>query len=469
MGIHRNKYGVKTLKFLMDFGRVLGYSVKPEESMFTGNPNSPDLDLTWRFNEHAKYPLFIFEVESSSTKSASDNALKVFSRKTSVFEKPLFFFHIFLDNSIGSSRIEYLKENYDKLNYDNYLLSKPNDVFRLIRDILDQTMRLATYFDLFSTIEILKSQNVFSLALKDILNLLVDRGYDRLPESNFLPIIERLIIEKRYDDIYDFYTAYIKNYLSQTQFSFDYNHIGSYGNYYSRDFLRVLHYGIFLISDEEKKLQNIFGDISKIEHCFGTQISWKPGPLLSGGEAFHLSHSPILLTLLCLGFSSSPYATHFSEILKYILKDKTEGFSHFNVHGLIWLLIASRLSKDPKSYEFARSLINENGGIPISWITEVTTDLYESYERFFDDARYDENDVCIDTDCVDIVSYDEWDSWLSPYNLSVCLYELKYQDLLRAILQSFVSTDNVNDYIQGRRAFASYCLSKTIQNKTIEE
>ncbi len=469
MGTHRNKYGVKTLKLLMDFGRVLGYYVKPEESMFSGNPTSPDLDLTWRFNKHAKYPLFIFEVESISTKSASDNVLKVFSRKTSIFEKPLFFFHIFLDDSIGASRIEYLKENYDKLNYDTYLLSNPNDVFRLIRDILDQTMRLTTYFDLFSTIEIFESQNVFSIALVDILGLLVDRGYDRLPESNFLPILERLITEKRYNDVHDFYTAYLRNYLSQTQFVFDYDHVGSYNNYYSGDFLRVVHYGILLISNEEKNLQNIFEYISKLESCFGTQISWKPGSLLPGGEAFHLSHSPILLTLLCLGFSSSPYAIHFSEILMYIIKDKTEGFSHFNIHGLIWLLISSRISKDRKSYEFARLLINENGGIPISWITEVTIDLDESYERFFDDARYDENDVCIDTDCVDIVSYDEWDIWLSPYDLSLPAYELKSQGLLRTILQSFVFTNSANDYVQGRRAFASYCLSKTLQDKAIEE
>jgi hypothetical protein len=129
MGVHRKEPGRILISFLEDLGKSLDYHVSHEEKMFQGQSNSPELDLAWRNNPNAKYPLFIFEIESLAAKSSSDNAVKVFSRRTSNFEKPLYFFHIFVDDSIGEGRIEYLKENYDKTNYNAYSIHKENDFF----------------------------------------------------------------------------------------------------------------------------------------------------------------------------------------------------------------------------------------------------------------------------------------------------------------------------------------------------
>jgi len=134
MGTNRKEEGLNVIALLHSMGQILGYYSRGEELMFPGNPNSPELDVTWRRTEHAKFPLFIFEVESVSAKAASDNAVKVFARKTPAFEKPLFFFRIFLDDEVEPERIDYLTDSFDKLNDGTYRLKRDADNLRLVKD-----------------------------------------------------------------------------------------------------------------------------------------------------------------------------------------------------------------------------------------------------------------------------------------------------------------------------------------------
>jgi hypothetical protein len=348
MGLHRKEQGVALLMLLKDLGRILGYFSTVEEQMFTGDSSSPDLDLTWRLNPNAKYPLFIFEVESTPGKSASDNAIKVFSRKTSIFEKPLFFFHVFIEDPIGKSRVEYLRDNYDKLNYDTYTVNDTGEQFRLISDILDQTMRLRTYFDLYSTIEFFLENKSLDVKPSGILELLVDRGYDLLNESCFLQIVEQIIIDKESNEIRDYYLSYLDGRCSNPHFEVgEYRNLEYYQSCFDADFLEVIHHIILLLSGRDSGLiHEKVKRIKDMECCFGTQVGWFPGPLLPCNEAPHLADSPLLLTLLCLILSPYSHALTFSGMLRYIIENKTKGFDHFNIHGLIWLLMASRIAKD---------------------------------------------------------------------------------------------------------------------------
>jgi hypothetical protein len=108
MGKHQKSAGLDVIKLVGRLGAALGYHVGLEEPMFPGNPSTPYLDVTWRRDRHAKFPLFIFEVESLPTKSATDNVVKVFSRRTPSFQKPLFFFHVFVEQPSDTGRIDYL-------------------------------------------------------------------------------------------------------------------------------------------------------------------------------------------------------------------------------------------------------------------------------------------------------------------------------------------------------------------------
>lgn len=195
MGEHQKEAGRNVIAFLAGLGEVLGYAKRAEERMFPGEPNSPSLDLTWRLDNSVDFPLFIFEVESTANKSASDNALKVFSRTTPQFQKPLFFYHIFLDNSIGAERVDYLKKSFGSVNYDSFLLTSGGEALRLLTTILEQHQRLNQHLDLDSFLRFLLNQSVLEFSVHEALDWSIDIGYDRRPEPNFILTLESLIVE----------------------------------------------------------------------------------------------------------------------------------------------------------------------------------------------------------------------------------------------------------------------------------
>jgi hypothetical protein len=434
MGAHQKEPGVSLITLLKQLGKILGYYPKTEEPMFPGDPGSSDLDVTWRRNAHARFPLFIFEVESVSAKSASDNALKVFARKTPAFEKPLFFFHIFLDDSVGSGRIDYLQQNYDKLNYDIYRLNTTTDGFRLIKDILEQHTRLNTYFDLYSVIDLLQTQDIVRLSVRDIFSLLVESGYDRVAGADFLLTLESLIVNRDYSVVRDYYLTYLNRYLaSESRASQKYSYA------VARSYSSVIHHGLALLFDPARNYDEVFQQLQDIEKSFQPWGLWEPFFGLSRDhDLVLLSEFPQILTLLCAAFSPSAHATYFSQRLARILKE-LRNFTHFNIHGLVWLLIASRIAGDRQSYEFARSVININGGIPFAFITTPTVFVGDD-----PDARIQNPE-----NVVSVVPYDEWGAWLKPH-----LAKLQ-EDLLTSILEAFFV---MNDPESGRNSFASHCL-----------
>lgn len=402
--------------------------------MFPGAPDSPDLDVTWRRNAHAKFPLFIFEVESVSVKSASDNALKVFARKTAAFEKPLFFFHIFVDASVGASRIRYLKENYDNLNYGTYLFDDKTGCFDLVKNILEQHAQLASYLDLYSVIDLLQTHIAMSASVPEILNLLVDKGYDALPSSDFLLTLESMIVIRQYPVVRDYYLSYLPRWLD------DDSHMSQkYPYAVARSYSRVIHHALALLLDPAPKYDVVFKRLRDIEENFQPWPLWEPFFGLSRDhDRVMLSEFPLILALLCAAFSPSPHSAYFSERLARILKE-IRNFSHFNAHGLVWLLIASRIAGDRESYEFARSTINVNGGLPFDLI--IAPSLFVDDEP---DSRF-----ANPQNVITIAPYDEWRAWMEPQ-----LPELK-DDLLGSVLEAFLV---MNDPERGRRAFASHCL-----------
>lgn len=151
-----------------------------------------------------------------------------------------------------------------------------------------------------------------------------------------------------------------------------------------------------------------------------------------------LSEFPLILALLCAAFSPSSHSAYFSGRLALILKE-IRNFSHFNAHGLVWLLIASRIAGDQESYEFARSTINVNGGLPFELVTTPSVFVDDEQDPRFPNPQ----------NIVMIAPYDEWRAWTEPQ-----LPDLG-DDLLSNLLEAFLVTD---DPERGRRAFASHCL-----------
>lgn len=83
----------------------------------------------------------LFEVESTASNSMANNALKVFGQETTIFEKPLFFFHVITAGGSRSSRPEILESTFGKHNYRVYRFSD-GDGTRFVCDVLAQHQRI---------------------------------------------------------------------------------------------------------------------------------------------------------------------------------------------------------------------------------------------------------------------------------------------------------------------------------------
>jgi hypothetical protein len=445
VGVHRKESTIGVISFVQQLGAVLGYDVTTEEPMFPGDPSSSVLDVTWRRDEHARFPLFIFEVESSPTKAASDNVVKVFSRKTPAFQKPLFFYHIFVERPTDTERINYLRENYDKLKYGAYDLSEESAAFRLISEILDQHFQIMASLDLYSLVSLLETQNALDVTSHQVLDKLLDLEYDRLEQANFLMTLEALIAAENYPSIRQFYVRYLPRYLS-------YESRPHPKYYYTTPvgYSRVIHFALLLLLDEDPDYEVSFGQLQELEQSYTPWPLWEPYFGLSyDHDMMLLSEFPLILTMLCAAFSPSLYAPYFSDKLKNILV-QTRDFTHFTIHGLLWHLLASRIAKDREGYEFARLRMNDNEGIPLDLVIEPTLFVGEEPDERFSDLGIPER----------VPEYDDWEEWLGEHISNARV------DILISVIEGFLL---MNHPEMGRASFATFCLQKSLEDVRASE
>lgn len=445
MGEHQRDITLKVISFLEEFGQVLKYHTKREEYMFPGFPTSPILDLTWRRTEQERFPLFIFEVESTPQKAASDNVVKVFSRPTEMFVKPLFFFHVFVDQVLETDRIKSLGELFDKTNYGAYLLSDSTDKQRLISDILDQHLRIELAFSLYALVELLESYDELEFTTLSILENLVQKKYDRVEDAEFVPALERLIIAKGYPTIKQFYLSYLKTYLSYSD-----PLLPKYEFLSASVYSLVIHHALLLlVSGQPSDHERTFSELIRIENSWRYWSGWKLNLQLSNDhDQIAPSDFPLLLTMITVAFSNSRYAVYFSKKLRAVIEEAQRGLS-FYVHGLIWLLIASQIAQDEESYEFARSLINQSGGIPLNLIVKPSIHIDDAHERI----NNPEGNLAV------IPDYSSWAEWLSHQITPT------EADKLNFIIKGFLLFPT--DWDNARYEFSMYCVSKSVSPKSI--
>lgn len=441
MGVHSKKLGLRVIDLLCEFGTILGYYVKKEDPMFNGTRTSSELDVTWRKDKNAKYPLFIFEVESLPSKSASDNAMKVFSRKTPLFQKPLFFFHVFVDKEYETERINYLSSSYDTQNYKNYLLSDKEDSKALIKDIIEQHLRIENHIDIYSLIFLMADASPIRININEFLDILIEVGYDKMETSNFLMTLEVAIVNDSVYNIHEFYLNYLNSFLSNpTYIHQNYNYSVPIG------YSEVIHNGIHLLMNDVADEKLVFEKLLIIERKFKPFELWAPYFGLSyDHDLLLLSEFPLILTLLSISFKNEEYSKYFNGKTVEILKEsiKKMGYTNLNKHGLTWLLFASRITKDENNYSFAKDIINDSGGIDKKFINSPKLNLLvESDEQFMYNNK------------VKIPSYNDWPNFLNRET-----NRIEKTALLKGLLECLLIQ---NDFEFGYEVFAKYCLNRSI-------
>jgi len=141
MTTHTLPTGQMVIEELASLGQALGYSSRTELPT-AEKSNPPAVDVAWMREGNQRFPLMILEVESAASNSAAYSPVKVFGPRNTEFEKPLFFFHVFLEGGEDSSRINDLQSLFGTYNYRAYRL-RLGEAPALLADILSQHRRVS--------------------------------------------------------------------------------------------------------------------------------------------------------------------------------------------------------------------------------------------------------------------------------------------------------------------------------------
>jgi hypothetical protein len=291
-----------------------------------------------------------------------------------------------------------------------------------------------------AVLEVIASQSVVTGQLRDTLDHLVAIGYDQRDDADFLLTIETLILWPRSHVISAFYKEYLPRYLSykpQPAQHYAYTVAAGYSD--------VAHLALLVLLSEPTSPDESFAQLRQVEASF-TWPLWEPYFGLSYDHDFLLlSEFPLLLTLLCFVYGRGEYGTYFSRKLRAIAA-RIAPPNPVTTHCLVWLLLASRLSGDIASYDFAREALNSAGGVTQTVVLSPSAGVNEE-----GDER-----VVSGTDRVSIPPFNDWADWLGTMVAS----SRPRKPLLPIILDAFLV---MHDPESARSAFANLCLHKSVQ------
>ena len=338
MSQHKLPLGKALIDGIVELGKVLGYHIEKEFPVAKAKYGEPPaVDIAWFTTENNKFPLFIFEVESKSTNSMSKNPLKVFSKESKEFEKPLFFFHIVAKGGQHSSNRKDLEAQFGKNNYKIYLLSEDSGT-SLIQDIIGQHARIKCDLDYLALNKVLnytiwKNKTNYKDILTYASNMQLSQN-DILFSYSFLSIEDKNIFP---------------NLITQIKYNVqnDFNDINNFNTYLGSQWLIPILYSIIIgsTSDNEEikcfsnKLiiwQNKSSHMPQITPAFGLSKDY---------DEFIIGYAPQFITL-CIATANKQgeFCIELALVLRDIIKDQRIETHWFGINSAIYLLhISARL------------------------------------------------------------------------------------------------------------------------------
>jgi len=449
MGIHRKTITNDIIGFILRMGEALGYIVDDEEYMFPDERDSPILDVTWRKSSNDKFPLFIFEIESSATKASTDNALKVLSQKTDNYPKPLFLFHIFVDDAADRRRIENLRNQYDDVNYETFALATVPHHPKFVSCVVCQHFRVFDHIDLPAFLNEFINEHPLQMEVSEVLQILIDTKYDLRPGSNFLAELEFSLLEYGEDSFGNFYISYLPAFLTNQSYpSQIYPWQGNQENIY----FRIVHLALVLLTKSSQDHELYFKKIQAEEdRLWGESFSKSYFGLSLDGDCEMYSEWPLVLSMLVLSFAGTNTSRYFSEKLRAFVSEAFDYFGFLTLHPLTWLAIASQVANDYSSYAFAAKLIDRIGGIPLQALAEPS--IFSGFPQ--DDSLEPEYDAsaCFQA----LPQYNEWGFAIAP------LAKPPAARIVQSALSGFLFR-NSNLAGEGRDSFACFCLKSSVHS-----
>lgn len=353
MSRHQINRGVTLIDGISALGSALGYVVKQEHPVEKQRKNSSAVDVAWFREAWQDFPLMIFEVESKVTNSAANNAVKVFGQPNERFEKPLFFFHVFVTGGHDTSRVDALRSTYGSHNYRAYCFEK-DDETRFVKDILSQHRRLARDLDLLKVAPVLEDCSWKGLDIDAIMLHVEDQKFN----INFLSRYAVLGIQNdRYRSHYIRYlTALYEGPPSKQS-------VGNYESYIGYNWAEPIHLGLLSIYssqpgsylDRFRQWQDYSTYLTMIGPHFGLSRDY---------DEFVIGMAPSYLGFItALMHKVNGASIYIANLYRTILDAIQAAAPAVSFFPAIWLLHVSTAARDDTSFDYARSFINNRGGI----------------------------------------------------------------------------------------------------------
>jgi len=382
MSQHKLRLGKALIKGIVELGNILGYHVEkefPVDKAKHGEP--PAVDIAWFATDNNKFPLFIFEVESKSTNSMSKNPLKVFSKESKEFEKPLFFFHIVAKGGQYSSNRKDLEAQFGKNNYKIYLLSEDSGT-SLIQDIIGQHARIKCDIDYLALNEVLNSPVWKDKTnYKNILNYASDI---ELSQNNILFSYSFLSIKDK--NIFPNLMKQIKKGVLS-----DFSNINNFNTYIGSQWLIPILYSIIIGSTSNKEEIKHFSDKLLV---WQNKSSHMPQIALAFGlskdyDEFIIGYAPQFITL-CIATANKQgeFCMELALVLIDIIKDKRIKTHWFGINSAIYLLHISARLKMNNEFSIAKKYLSQFENLsfndilnPISGISVFESEFSDYYQE----------------------------------------------------------------------------------------
>lgn len=359
MGQHTTENSLILFDFLIDLGKILHYHTDSEYPMSEISFGGQAIDIAW-FNEKGnRFPLFIFEIESTSNNSIANNPTKIFGKESKVFEKPLFFFHIIIEGTENSEKYNDLLGLFGKYNYEIFRVNK-GETENLILKIISQHRRIRDHIDLpylichINNYENIKTEIVFDRFLIELEKLIHENDSYRLGQA--------------YADIGSRDTSFIEHYIKFIRRSYLNKSLPylSYQSYYTSicsEFVNVgiLHFN-FKDAFHDIDFKNLLIEAQKTETF--DKIEYLPG-LNYDYDIFIYNYVPFYLGLTFFLFKGNIGAQRYLLDISLRIVRKLQISNDFALeHHVSWLLLMTASNQEfCQEFEEVKNTMNCNNGI----------------------------------------------------------------------------------------------------------
>jgi hypothetical protein len=287
----------------------------------------------------------------SATNAASNNAVKIFGLQNERFEKPLFFFHVFLKAGARSTLLDPLRHLFGTHNYRAYNLAAGQQT-KLLCDVFSQHRRLHKALALAPILDVIDPSNWKGMALSSVLR--------HIEELQFEAPLLAIYAQRAVQDLS--YREHFLRVLAQ-QWQDGKSEKSDYTSYIGNTWSAPLHIGLLALEFPQR--ENWLDSLEEWQErsSYMTQIGPHFG-LSRDYDAFVLGVAPALMALVCALMCRIPgAAAYVTQHLLIILERLSQVDRKLSFFAAVWTLHIASASRDESSFERVRKYINERGGI----------------------------------------------------------------------------------------------------------